>query len=55
MKQEVEGKLEDIKKVADLIVTIESIQATEITTPAKNNFYSEAGELLNNLLTSFKK
>lgn len=55
MKQEIDNKLEDIRKVADLIFKIESIQTAEVTTAAKDNFYSEAGELLSKLLINFKK
>lgn len=55
MKQEIENKLEEIRKVVDLIVTLETVQTTTVTTSAKDNFYSEAGELLNKLLLSFKR
>ena len=55
MRHEVENSLEDIKRVVDLIVSVESIATTEVTTPAKDYFYSEAGSLLNKLLLSFKK
>ena len=55
MNHEVENKLEEIKRVVDLIISVETVQATSVTTEAKDSFYSEAGELLNKLLINFKK